>query len=81
MENVEAMSRTLDPSQPWVKDSRGCHTNLAALLDWPDLDSDEELSAGHWSSSQLFPYKKRPEFSEQISDRTEICHTLHTRII
>ncbi|XP_045114482.1 ankyrin repeat and IBR domain-containing protein 1-like isoform X2 [Portunus trituberculatus] len=44
MENVEAMSRTLDPSQPWVKDSRGCHTNLAALLDWPDLDSDEEES-------------------------------------
>lgn len=43
MENVEAMGRTLDPSQPWVKDSRGCHTNLAALLDWPDLDSDEEV--------------------------------------
>ena len=43
MDNVEAMSRTLDPSQPWVKDSRGCHTNLAALLDWPDLDSDEEV--------------------------------------
>lgn len=43
MENVEAMGRTLDPSQPWVKDARGCHTNLAALLDWPDLDSDDEV--------------------------------------
>lgn len=45
MENVEAMGRALDPSQPWVKDSRGRHTNLAALLDWPDLDSDEEDSS------------------------------------
>ncbi|KAK7074772.1 hypothetical protein SK128_016872 [Halocaridina rubra] len=45
MENVEAMGRVLDPSQPWVKDSRGRHTNLAALLDWPDLDSDEEESS------------------------------------
>lgn len=43
MENVDVMGRALDPSQPWVKDSRGRHTNLAALLDWPDLDSDEEV--------------------------------------
>nr|XP_053654000.1 uncharacterized protein LOC128703390 [Cherax quadricarinatus] len=42
MENVEVMGRSLDPSQPWVKDSRGRHTNLAALLDWPDLDSDDD---------------------------------------
>ncbi|KAK3873737.1 hypothetical protein Pcinc_021271 [Petrolisthes cinctipes] len=45
MENVEVMGRTMDPSQPWVKDARGCHTNLAALLDWPDLDSDDEESS------------------------------------
>lgn len=44
MENVEVMGRALDPAQPWVKDSRGRHTNLAALLDWPDLDIDEEVS-------------------------------------
>lgn len=44
MENVEVMGRALDPAQPWVKDSRGRHTNLAALLDWPDLDIDEEES-------------------------------------
>ncbi|XP_076060868.1 uncharacterized protein LOC143036865 [Oratosquilla oratoria] len=45
LENVAAMERALDPSQPWVKDARGRHTNLAALLDWPDLDSDEEESS------------------------------------
>ncbi|XP_037798012.1 ankyrin repeat and IBR domain-containing protein 1-like isoform X1 [Penaeus monodon] len=47
MENVEVMGRALDPAQPWVKDSRGRHTNLAALLDWPDLDIDEEESSSN----------------------------------
>ena len=55
---MEAMGRVLDPSQPWVKDSRGRHTNLAALLDWPDLDSDEEVIASmltlkRWGQGKL----------------------------
>lgn len=35
----------LDPARPWVKDSRGRHHNLVAILDWPelnDLDSDDD---------------------------------------
>jgi ankyrin repeat/IBR domain-containing protein 1 len=35
----------LDPTRPWVKDSRGRHHNLMAILDWPelnDVESDDE---------------------------------------
>ncbi|XP_074650800.1 ankyrin repeat and IBR domain-containing protein 1-like isoform X2 [Tubulanus polymorphus] len=31
----------IDPNNPWVKDKAGRHTNVAALLDWPDDDTDE----------------------------------------
>ncbi|XP_066998592.2 uncharacterized protein [Anabrus simplex] len=34
----------LDPNNPWVKDEQGRHTNLSAIYDWPDFDSDEEES-------------------------------------
>lgn len=34
--------RRLDPRNPWVKDSEGKHTNLSALYDWPDDNSDED---------------------------------------
>ncbi|RXG51699.1 Ankyrin repeat and IBR domain-containing protein 1 [Armadillidium vulgare] len=45
LESLEVMGRNLDPSQPWVKDNSGRHANLAALLDWPDFDSDDEESS------------------------------------
>jgi len=32
-----------DPSNPWVKDPSGKHTNVSALLDWP-AESDESDS-------------------------------------
>ena len=37
----------LDPANPWVKDPSGRHTNVSALLDWPEEsdESDEEVSA------------------------------------
>ncbi|KAG1669698.1 Ankyrin repeat and IBR domain-containing protein 1 [Nymphon striatum] len=35
--------KDLDPNNPWVKDSKGRHTNLLAVYEWPDFDSDEEL--------------------------------------
>ncbi|PNF19231.1 hypothetical protein B7P43_G08208 [Cryptotermes secundus] len=39
---IAASLRDLDPNNPWVKDSQGRHTNLSAIYDWPDFDSDEE---------------------------------------
>lgn len=45
MTEAIAMSlRDLDPNNPWVKDSQGRHTNLSAIYDWPDANSDEEDS-------------------------------------
>ncbi|XP_014667038.1 PREDICTED: uncharacterized protein LOC106808723 [Priapulus caudatus] len=38
---ITASLKDIDPNDPWVKDSSGRHTNLAALYDWPDYDSDE----------------------------------------
>jgi len=32
-----------DPANPWVKDPSGKHTNVSALLDWPE-ESDESDS-------------------------------------
>lgn len=35
--------KDLDPNNPWVKDAQGRHTNLSALYDWPDYESDDEV--------------------------------------
>lgn len=40
---IAASLKDLDPNNPWVKDSQGRHTNLSAIYDWPDFDSDEEV--------------------------------------
>lgn len=38
-----ASLQDLNPATSWVKDPSGRHTNLAAVLDWPDSeDSDTE---------------------------------------
>lgn len=34
----------LDPNRPWVKDSRGRHHNLLAILDWPEEEGSDEDS-------------------------------------
>ncbi|CAG0886401.1 unnamed protein product [Cyprideis torosa] len=42
--SIDVTSRTLqniDPSDPWVKDPKGRHTNLIATYEWPDYESDE----------------------------------------
>ncbi|WAR10894.1 AKIB1-like protein [Mya arenaria] len=31
-----------DPENPWIVDASGRHTNIAAILDWPSDDSDED---------------------------------------
>ena len=31
-----------DPHTTWVKGPSGKHTNVSALLDWPDDDSDDD---------------------------------------
>ncbi|XP_035231957.1 ankyrin repeat and IBR domain-containing protein 1-like, partial [Stegodyphus dumicola] len=33
---------SIDPNDPWVVDHQGKHTNIAAVCDWPDYDSEEE---------------------------------------
>ena len=33
-------------SKHWIKDSAGRHTNIAAFLDWPDFESDDEVWFG-----------------------------------
>ncbi|XP_046457233.1 ankyrin repeat and IBR domain-containing protein 1-like isoform X2 [Daphnia pulex] len=43
-EAIAISLRQLDPNNPWVKDSQGRHTNLSAIYDWPDANSDEEDS-------------------------------------
>ena len=50
------MASLKDPSKAWVKDQSGKHTNLTAVLDWPDSDSDVETyspaqTGGHSSAS------------------------------
>lgn len=37
---ILASIQEVDPANPWVKDSSGRHTNVLAVLDWPDSDSD-----------------------------------------
>ena len=31
-----ASIQDIDPSNPWVKDPTGKHTNVSLLLDWPE---------------------------------------------
>lgn len=53
-----------DPMRPWIRDSRGKHHNLLAILDWPDEESDEESSPTSVSSSSSL--SKNPDPSEPI---------------
>ena len=40
---IVASIQEVDPSNPWIKDASGRHTNMAALLEWPSDDSDDEV--------------------------------------
>lgn len=37
---ILASIQEVDPANPWIKDASGRHTNVLAVLDWPDSDSD-----------------------------------------
>ncbi|XP_029650318.1 ankyrin repeat and IBR domain-containing protein 1 isoform X2 [Octopus sinensis] len=37
---ILASIQEVDPANPWIKDASGRHTNVMAVLDWPDSDSD-----------------------------------------
>ncbi|XP_064646454.1 ankyrin repeat and IBR domain-containing protein 1-like isoform X2 [Lineus longissimus] len=37
-----ASIQDIDPNNPWVKDKSGRHTNVAAYLDWPVDDSEDD---------------------------------------
>jgi len=39
-----------DPHTTWVKGPSGKHTNVSALLDWPDDDSDDNSDSEPLSS-------------------------------
>jgi len=39
-----------DPHTTWVKGPNGKHTNVSALLDWPDDDSDDNSDSETFSS-------------------------------
>ena len=39
-----------DPHTTWVKGPSGKHTNVSALLDWPDDDSDDDSDSEPLSS-------------------------------
>ncbi len=36
-----ASIQEVDPSNPWIKDASGRHTNVTAVLEWPSDDSDD----------------------------------------
>ncbi|KAL5005870.1 hypothetical protein ScPMuIL_017028 [Solemya velum] len=43
---IMASIQEVDPTNPWIKDASGRHTNVMALTDWPDSDdSDMEVSS------------------------------------
>lgn len=31
----------VDPNRPWIRDSRGRHHNLLAILDWPQCSNED----------------------------------------
>ncbi|CAG2199205.1 unnamed protein product [Mytilus edulis] len=42
---VSASIQDEDPANPWIKDASGRHTNVTAMLDWPDsYDSDTDVT-------------------------------------
>lgn len=49
MESLE----NIDPNDPWIIDENGKHTNVAAVCDWPDYDSDDDDSSNPLLSSLL----------------------------
>ena len=43
----------IDPANPWVKDASGRHTNVSALLDWPEEEDESENEADALESTEL----------------------------
>ncbi|XP_055938301.1 ankyrin repeat and IBR domain-containing protein 1-like [Argiope bruennichi] len=41
--------KTVDPNDPWIINQHGKHTNVAAVCDWPDFDSDDEEDSSRQS--------------------------------
>ena len=69
----------LDPANPWVKAPSGKHTNISALLDWPEesdeSDSDTLQAAAMIDSSSPEPTPNPPPQSEVTEEpaTTGIC--------
>ncbi|OWF51295.1 ankyrin repeat and IBR domain-containing protein 1-like [Mizuhopecten yessoensis] len=38
---ILASIQDVDPANPWIKDASGRHTNVMAVLDWPDSDDSD----------------------------------------
>ncbi len=47
----------MDPNDPWVIDANGKHTNVAAVCDWPDYDSDDDETSNPFLSTVLGRFK------------------------
>jgi len=59
-----------DPHTTWVKGPSGKHTNVSALLDWPDDDDDDDDSANNSDSE--------PTSSHRNSVATTTSDGLHS---
>ncbi|XP_015908622.2 ankyrin repeat and IBR domain-containing protein 1 isoform X1 [Parasteatoda tepidariorum] len=84
MDPVEDMNGLLDslenvdPNDPWVINRQGKHTNVAAVCDWPDYDSDEDVIANSVLASVLGTCSregcKRPRVkNRRTGDIHEFC--------
>lgn len=38
---ILASIQEVDPAKPWIKDASGRHTNVMAVLDWPNSDDSD----------------------------------------
>ncbi len=51
----EQQQLLIDPDRPWIRDSRGRHHNLLAILDWPQCSSDSDSSEDDGDSRSSKP--------------------------
>ena len=45
----------IDPANPWVKDPSGKHTNVSALLDWPEEEDESDAEPDARAVSKVTP--------------------------
>ena len=64
---ILASMQEVDIANPWIKDASGRHTNVMAVLDWPDSD-DSDTETYYTTQQGILPWTQKNFWLPYVGD-------------